>query len=495
MFKPTEEQEKIVEAARGSASLMINAYAGTGKTSTLQLLAPQASRDYALALAFNKSIATELSKRFPGNYKVQTLNALGFAALRRVLPQMELDARKLTRLAREMGLIGDEADEIKELTSLAMMRGIVPTEFGVEGLTEDSFEEWNDLGALPPTLEGIENAKELLARGIREGLKGVISFDDQIYLPLFFGGKFPRYGTVLIDESQDLSPLNHLQLARVAGGRIISVGDVRQAIYAWRGADAKSMENIKQLKPEWIELPLTTTFRCPKVIVARARAHAPGFNALASAPEGEVSDLGGKEWRWGQVEEIRAKLSQKSAGASSLAILCRNNAPLITMALRLLAQQIPAKVLGRDIGAQLSKLSKKLAPEDSCSSQELMRRILEWKETQVSISEANEDGRASGIEDRADSLIAIASSVRDAGELRRILAKIFDDEKSSGVLLSSIHKAKGREWDVVVHLDPHRCPSPWARSKEAKDQERNLLYVCETRTKHTLLELRLEDFR
>src|SRR5271169_852963 len=75
---PTDEQQAIVEATSQSAdSLMIEAYAGCAKTTSLELLGRRV-RSPALALAFNKSIATELQSRFAANFEVKTMNGFGF---------------------------------------------------------------------------------------------------------------------------------------------------------------------------------------------------------------------------------------------------------------------------------------------------------------------------------------------------------------------------------------------------------------------------------
>ena len=79
-FKPTEEQEAICNAVRlNESSLMVNALAGTAKTTTLKLAAP-AVREPALALAFNKKIVDELKGQMPQNFRVQTLNGVGHGA-------------------------------------------------------------------------------------------------------------------------------------------------------------------------------------------------------------------------------------------------------------------------------------------------------------------------------------------------------------------------------------------------------------------------------
>ena len=141
-------------------------------------------------------------------------------------------------------------------------------------------------------------------------------------------------------------------LFRSAAGKLIVVGDPRQAIYAFRGADSASMASIKALKKDWIELPLNTTFRCPQSVVARQWDHAPQYVAAPSNPQGCVRTLTNEPWRWSDVPSD-----------GPIAVLCRNNAPLISMAFKLIRAGIGVNMLGRDIGRGLSSLCKKICKE------------------------------------------------------------------------------------------------------------------------------------
>jgi superfamily I DNA/RNA helicase len=67
---------------------------------------------------------------------------------------------------------------------------------------------------------------------------------------------------------------------------------------------------------------------------------------------------------------------------------------------------------------------------------------------------------------------------------------LFADNVQDMLVLSSIHKAKGREWKRVFWLDRHStCPSKWARQAWQQEQERNLMYVAATRAQELLVDL------
>jgi hypothetical protein len=156
--------------------------------------------------------------------------------------------------------------------------------------------------------------------------------------PLRNGWVRAKYDLVIIDEAQDMNAAQLLLAMKVCkkGGRIAVVGDDRQAIYGFRGADSNS---IDRLKGELVahELGLTITYRCPKVVVAAAARLVPDYTAAPAAPEGEMLTA--------TVEEM---YTQAAVGDF---ILSRKNAPLAAICLHLLAMGKRAIVEGREIGA------------------------------------------------------------------------------------------------------------------------------------------------
>lgn len=518
---PTEEQVAVRDAIASGGSVMVTAYAGCSKSTTLEFSAPSV-RVPALGLAFNKKIAQDLGPRMPGNFTVKTINALGHgvwarACAARGVTNVRLDDRKIGKLCSEVAkdykieLSSDQWDGLRRLVSAAMQAGVVPKDQG-RPLARDSVETWEDLAMdkLWFTQEDFEllldPARTVLERNLALALEGTISFDDQIWASTCVGGTFPQYPVVFVDEAQDLSPLNHAMLALCLrqDARLVAVGDPKQAIYAFRGADHESMERIRGLRrgESWQDRRLSMTFRCPKVVVERQALHAPGFRAWHTNADGRAVRLGDEPevfgdprvWTWGQVEALRPH------AVASLAVLCRNNAPLLKLAFRLLRQGIGPTMLGRDLGKGLVTLAKKLAPEGSTTRAQVESAITAWEESETSATMANgHSERVAGITDRAECLRAVlaGASCRTAQDLWDMLARLFARETGT-VTLGSIHKAKGLEFDVVLHLDPWRIPSKQARRAAAEGdqralvQEMNLGYVVETRTRHTLVLADLE---
>src|SRR4029453_12289495 len=171
------------------------------------------------------------------------------------------------------------------------------------------------------------------------------------------------------------------------------------------------------------------------------------------------------------------------------AILCRNNAPIISMAFALLRRRIGIKVLGRDFGKSLTTLVKKHGGE-ATSLETFTAKFTEWKEKELRLAAAAEkEAKMDRITDQYESIMAVVESLSTptTTELLFAIEQLF--ERADGqIVLSSGHKAKGLEWHTVLHLDPWRIPSRFARSNPiALEQEMNLQYVIETRAKHTLI--------
>jgi len=521
---PTDEQAAVIAQARASESLMIQAYAGCAKTSTLEMFAPKVQVP-SLALAFNKRIADELRPRLPGTFEVKTLNGLGHGAWSRTLrgsvTNVKLDDRKIGKLVSEIakrqgagGITTSQWGAIRGLVGGAMQAGIVPGNEG-EPLVADTPEIWEELALEAgitsddfPLVYSV--AREVLVESITLARAGVICFNDQVYCPTLLGGSWPRFPLIAVDEAQDLSPLNHRMLELCSSGRLVVVGDSRQAIYAWRGADSASMQNLRRLKPAWIDLPLQMTFRCPKVVVARQQKHAPGFRAWEGCAEGSFraaaereEELEGSGWGWRQVEEWLGELQAEGVARPQIAVLCRNNAPLVSLAFKLIRQGIGPVMPGRDLGKGLGELVKKLEPAESAPVVQVLGKLEAWESRETgNLVASGREHLVEGVQDRAECVRAVAegSQARTQGDLLAGLEAVFSRERGR-VVLSSGHKAKGLEWDLVVHLDPWRVPSKWARARaQAGDQsqleqEWNLKYVIETRTKRMLVNANLEDFR
>lgn len=475
-FPPTPEQQAILDAASGSRSnLIIEALAGAAKTTTLTMIAERLGSTPTLAIAFNKRIAEEMGRRFPSNVKSATLNSVGHRAWgeqirRRLILNKDktydnfkeiIDELKNRKDFEERSRLFSMQGDILKAVRLAKTWGYNPYEQGKTLITREEFEHRIEHSAIDEDVD-LGVVHDLLVKGITQAYHGVIDFDDQIYMPTLFGGIWPQFPLVMIDEAQDLSSINHAMLDRLVRQRLIAVGDPYQSIYGFRGAQSGSMEVLaKEYSME--KFPLSVSFRCPKSVILKARSRAPHMQWPEWAIEGEVNRL--DKWNAASIPD----------GA---AIICRNNAPLMHIALELLKDGRGVKMVGNDLGPQLIKLLKKLGPE-TMTREEVLAAIEGWK------TERMKKGKnVESINDKAECLAVFANFGDTLAAAIAYAEHIFSSH--GPIELLSGHKSKGLEWDVVYHLDPWRIPGKFAESDEDREQEANVRYVIETRAKQVL---------
>ncbi len=485
MHTPTPEQSLIIEAARTTSdNLIINALAGAAKTTTLEMICHAITGIPILSLAFNKRIADEMAKRLPSHVEVRTLNALGHrvwaqATNKRLIVKFDkmhsivrsiID--ELPRSAREEAY-DDIADTLRWLR-YAKRDGYIPLQWIGIGHAITERQAWYDQYDEEPTKLQQDIIEQAMTASIRNAYAGEIDFDDQIYMPVCFGGSWPKFPLVLCDEVQDLSPINHVMLEKLVHQRVIVVGDPWQSIYGFRGSVSNGMEALR-VKFNMRELTLSTTFRVPKAGVERAWFRVPHMRAPEWASDGHVEVLA--EW------ESRA-ISDYSA------IICRNNAPLFSCALRLIKSGRAIKLVGMDIGPGLVRVMKKLGPP-SLASRGIEDALEIWLKREIAHAK-----RAETVYERYECLrvLACREDCRDLGQAIAFAEALF--KQDGPIQLLSGHKAKGLEWNTVYHLDPWRIPSKFAKEgTEEWEQEMNVRYVIETRFKENLFLMNLEDMK
>src|SRR5882672_3143147 len=280
----TPEQAAIITAALTTQdSLMINALAGAAKTSTLKFLCAYLPKTPILSLAFNKRIAEEMTKRFPSNVTCRTMNSLGHRVWGTAIgKRLALDSRKSYTILTDLvkGLSSSERSDAYEsfaetlrIISFAKRAGYIPTGSPTAKPLMDTETFYGCLEEAPSFLT-TQLVDSTLGESIKQSYAGTIDYDDQIYMPTLFGGSFPNYPLVMVDEAQDLSEINHAMLRRVARGRLIAVGDPYQSIYGFRGAKFGGMTSIER-EFSCRTLPLSVSFRCPQAIVEFVRGRVP----------------------------------------------------------------------------------------------------------------------------------------------------------------------------------------------------------------------------
>jgi DNA helicase II / ATP-dependent DNA helicase PcrA len=457
---PTPEQTEIIDKVKDEAgNLQINAYAGTGKTATLELI-QSVHKGPTLCLAFNRAVANEMEKRFGPSTTVRTLNGLGHRVWSQTCAgRVSLDPRKIQDLLREeiKKLSKEEKEEawesfweIVQFIGLAKSLGYVPegSYAGAKRLaTWADLVEWSDWRPSQSLVDSI------LLASIRQAYAGLLDYNDQIYMPALFGGTFPKFPLVLVDEAQDLSPTNHQMLHRLKGGRIISVGDPFQSVYQFRGACQDGMGKLARAF-YMTELPLSVSWRCPSEIVKNARWRVPEF---------KWNRMGGRVDR---LERCEAMVIPNGSS-----IICRNNAPLLRLAINLISLGRSVSVAGSDIGPKLVGVMRRFG-DDNLPRSAVLGEIADWAARKTASGNKTADDLAACME-------VFAQRGKDLGQAIAFAEDVL--KRKGSIYLSTGHKAKGMEWETVYHLDP------WLIGKD--EQELNLRYVIQTRAKENYFEI------
>ena len=485
------QQEAVMQWAQaGSGHLNLIARAGTGKTTTLVELCSRVQGEVFLG-AYNKKIADEIKARLEAkglvHAKASTMHSAGFGAWKKVSPSCEVDESKLYNICKQQQVKWDEISEYCKIVSLAKQFMYDGTEAPAEWeYIWDQYEV-----SLPYSEDKVTKSKALLKESVRMN-ESVIDFDDMIYAPLIAECKIPSFDFVLIDEAQDTNPSRRELACRMLNGRgrLIAVGDDRQAIYGFTGADADAMDLIQERLGSEI-LPLTVTYRCPKKIVQLAQQWVPDIEAFGSNGEGEILNLDEKDFSILQPTD-------------SDVILCRLTKPLISLAYAAINQGRGVKVEGRDIGRGLLKLAQRFKETDLRRIHPRLQSYL--VEERDRLRQKNKLTQVQNLEDKCESLsLMISQSLENGGgtidHLKRRIEDLFGDTKGAQQLLtlSTIHKAKGREWDHVW-LWGRNLYQPFYYALRAYEkgitwplrQEDNLCYVGVTRAKQKLTEVILE---
>ncbi|WP_370936216.1 UvrD-helicase domain-containing protein [Amycolatopsis sp. cg13] len=469
--RPTPEQEAAADVFRRGGHLVLQAGAGTGKTTTLTMLGA-ATRRRGRSLAFNKAIAAEARRKFGPNVQCSTAHSLAFRAGGHVYAD-RLDRPRMAtaKLARLLGItmtvtIGARTLHASTLCSIAketvlrycysaddvLGREHVPWPKGIAD--EQQHDQLAEL-ALP--------LAERMWADLQDPHRGKVPFKPDHYLKMW-ALKRPRFrgDFLLLDEAQDTNPcVEQVFLAQGEHAQLVMVGDSAQAIYGWRGArDVMTGFRGRQLA-------LSHSFRFGGAVAAEANR----WLALADAP----IRLTGSPAVSSRLETVRAPD----------AILCRTNGGAMAEVLALLSEGRRVALAGRS--EELRRLAE--AARDLQEGRRTVHRELllfsTWGEVQ-DYAEWDPDGR---------DLLPFVEVIDEHG-VDVVLATLdrLTAEADAEITVSTAHAAKGREWsavriadDFTEPVDPDSTgPAGEPLPAEIEPAEARLAYVAVTRARHRL---------
>lgn len=466
---PTTEQQTILTAgAAPSGHMMIRALAGTGKTATLEMLTGVIPSKTCLYLVFNKRNADEAKLRMATTTAVKTFNALGHQIWGATInKRCSIEAQKCGDILREIINASPRSEQSLLWGIYSIVNDGVSRAKAVGYVPEGKFPNANHLCSRLDFCHALEEEPddltlslidEVLFRSIKLAYTGVIDFNDQVYMTALFASQamYPKYPTILVDEYQDLNPVNHVIIARLVKttGRLIGVGDPNQNIYGFRGAKAGGMSQAIAAF-DMRTFGLTMSFRCPSRIVSGVHWHVPEFRA--SREGGTIT---------------HPATFDPAAFPETATILCRNNAPLFSLALRLLAFGRSVSVSGSDVGPRLIKTMRRLG-DDDMRQREVLEKISIWLADKLERSSTT-------AQDMADCMRVFARFGPSLGTAIAYAEHLFS--ATGSLQLMTGHKSKGLEWPEVFFLDQHLC--------KPTEQDNNLKYVMSTRSSDRLTFIR-----
>jgi superfamily I DNA/RNA helicase len=471
---------------------VVDAKAGSGK-STTALLGIEFMKGAVIVLAFGKKIATAFQHKlntmaYP-NARSATFHSECNANLCRNRQRPTVNTGKVWRIAElftQEPELAKVRQSICKIVGYAKNNGIGLTHHGLPAI--DDRQSWVniiqhhdvDLDADVEIEDVIDICIKVLELNNRD--VKVIDFDDQIYFPLLFKLKFTKYDWVIVDEAQDTNVIRKLALREMMheNSRLIAIGDPNQAIMGFTGAENDSLNLIKEMFNA-TELKLSVCYRCGKSIIREAQKYVPDIIAYEGNGEGEVTST-----KYDDFFKIAPTLNLNKKDG----IVCRNNAPLVSLAFGLIRNGIGCRIEGRDIGQNLEAFTRKWKVNDLATFTLRIQTFFD-----KAIEKAKKAARGL-LEDKYETLLILIERCQSLGKhdvesLRSLIKSMFsnsdDDNVPNVVTLSSIHKSKGLEFDNCYILGMNQfSPSKYATLDWMKEQEQNLMYVAVTRAKYKL---------
>jgi superfamily I DNA/RNA helicase len=463
-FPPTDEQIVALEKFATGESLAIEAGAGTGKTSTLILLA-QSTRRRGQYIAFNKAIVKEARTKFPGNVNCSTAHSLAYAnatpvAKHRLANSRRMHSDEIARKLRIEAMRFANAGVTGEPKMLSAKK--------VAGITMETITRFcqsadsEPIAAHVPIVKGLDapgsyaNNNEVsryvlpFARRAWADLMsdtGTLPYKHDHYLKAWqLSGPRIESDFILFDEAQDANPVMVAIVAAQTHSQLVWVGDSQQQIYSFTGA-VNALGNV----PAEQRAFLTQSFRFGDAVADVA-------NELLDRLDADLRVRG-----WDQIFSAVVEVDDPDA------ILCRTNATAVRAFLTAMADGLRPHLVGG--GKQIVSFAR--------AAQDLMRGsgtehpdlacFQTWAEVKLYVDEDEQGGE----------LQLLVKLIEDFG-IETIIDALEDmvDEAEADVTVSTAHKAKGREWNAV------RLAGDFP--DQAEGEELRLLYVAVTRAKFAL---------
>lgn len=473
LHAPTPEQEAVVAAFGSGGNLAVEAGAGTGKTTTLRQVAESAPRRRGVYVAYNRAIADDARRVFPSTVTCATAHALAFRAVgRRFAHRLNgprMPARETAKILaiNEPVKLGDGGlvlapQQLARIVTDTVRRFCYSDAAEPQPLCVPKIAGLDD----PATMAQLRAVVLPLARRAWQDLTsadGRLKFTHDCYLKIWqLSRPVLSADYVLLDEAQDANPVVADVVNSQGSAQRVMVGDRCQAIYGWRGAvDAMGTFAADQ------RLALSQSFRFGPAVAAEANK----WLTVLRSP-----------LRLRGFERINSVLAELGAPD---AVLCRSNAEAVAQVMAATAAGRRAALAGggREI-RRLAEAAITLKAGAGTDHPELFA-FRTWGELQEYAEQ-----------DSAGSDLKVFVKLIDTHGPDVVIDTVDQlvPENHADVVVSTAHKAKGREWDTVAiagdfhepKLDRPGVPGAAACPGEIPRAEAMLAYVAVTRARLAL---------
>lgn len=478
-FRPTDEQDYIAQLYATRADVIVEAGAGAGKTSTIRYLANLDPRRSFQYMAFNTALVEDAVRTMPENVKSRTVHSLAMGAVGwKYQPRLKSSQRmRSTQIARILDIGSMSIRYARQIKTLDASRLAGVVIVALERFCQSADDEPSTDHF--PYLAGIDDPKEDGRRGWANNLalrthllpalrrawadaqeeNGVLPYKHAYYLKLAqLRGMRIRRQVIVIDEAQDLAPVMLAIVEAQTHAQIIMVGDSAQAIYGFTGA-IDALERARSMNAGAKRGRLSLSFRFGA--------------AIAEAANVLLANLG-TDLRLRGLASIESYLDRIP---TPRAVLTRTNAVAVQEVLLALSRGMHPHLVGG--GAVVTNFAKaalelkegrppyyapdKLHPELACFES--------WAEVQAYVEQDEQGGE-----------LRLLVALVDEFGCEVIIDALSNQppESEADLIVSTAHKAKGREWDTV------RLGGDFGAVAESSPDDLRVLYVAITRARYGL---------
>lgn len=492
-FVPSKYQLAIIDwILRGKGNACCNAVAGAGKSSSLFLVAKSLEEagiqiHEVKICVFGKENSLDLIRKFGKRWEqsISTLHSAGWSLVKQELSiknsrEFKVTNNKYRDIAASFDLlpapgksrmslltankIVEKTDIFLKLIDLVRLYNLEPDSETLEKLCKH-----HEIEGLLKPYECANQIKRCLLVGEQQASNKVaFDFVDQLWLPikweLYRRSWFKPYKFVLVDECQDLNAIQLELVCALAGkhGRILAVGDPRQAIMGFAGADCNSYQAICwRISAQ--ELPLSICYRCPSSHIELVK------QIFSSIPIEVAPDA-----KLGSIEKI-AKNDVLEKIQNKDMVLSRKTAPLVSLCLKLIAAKKKAKIKGRSIGDSLKAEMKAIQDDFYFNWSEFNKSLdgyfAKKKATYYGLDD--EEQKIEALVDKIEAIRAIYEACHNAESIDDLMLEIdtiFSDENAP-ITLSTCHRAKGLEAERIFIYKPNDMPMVWKKQQDFKGRQ------------------------